>query len=299
MRGKIIRGIAGFYYVHVFRENAEDTETGIYECKAKGVFRRDNRKPLVGDDVEMDVLDGGQRLGNIRELLPRHSELIRPAVANIDQALVIFAVASPKPNFNLLDRFLIMMQQQEISCIICFNKQDLDQAGECLQYRKIYENCGYQTIAVSAIEQEGILELKELLRGKTTTVAGPSGVGKSSIINCLQSVVTMETGQISRKIERGKHTTRHTELIAADADTYILDTPGFSSLGLFDLEKEELGRYYPEFASYEKDCRFGGCAHINEPVCGVKDAVAEGRISRMRYDNYCLLYEELKNKKKF
>lgn len=299
MRGKIIRGIAGFYYVHVSRGSAGNAECGVYECKAKGVFRRDNRKPLVGDDVEMDVLDGGQRLGNIRELLPRHSELIRPAVANIDQALVIFAVASPKPNFNLLDRFLIMMQQQEISCIICFNKQDLDQTGECLQYRKIYENCGFQTIAISAIEQEGISELKELLRGKTTTVAGPSGVGKSSIINCLQSVVTMETGQISRKIERGKHTTRHTELIAADADTYILDTPGFSSLGLFDLEKEELGRYYPEFASYEKDCRFGGCAHINEPVCGVKDAVAEGRISRMRYDNYCLLYEELKNKKKF
>lgn len=299
MRGKIIRGIAGFYYVHVSWGNGEDAECGVYECKAKGVFRKDNRKPLVGDNVEMDVLDGEQRLGNIRELLPRHSELIRPAVANIDQALVIFAVTSPKPNFNLLDRFLIMMQQQEIPCVICFNKLDLDQAGECLQYRKIYGNCGFQTIAVSAMEREGISELKELLRGKTTTVAGPSGVGKSSIVNCLQSGITMETGQISRKIERGKHTTRHTELIAADADTYILDTPGFSSLGLFGLEKEELGKYYPEFASYEKYCRFGGCAHINEPVCGVKDAVAEGGISRMRYDNYCLLYEELKNRKKF
>lgn len=291
MRGKIIRGIAGFYYVYA--------ETGIYECKAKGVFRKDNRKPLVGDNVEMDVLDGEQYLGNIRELLPRHNELIRPAVANIDQALVIFAVTSPKPNFNLLDRFLIMMQQQEIPCIICFNKQDLDRAGESRQYQSIYGNCGFQTISVSVREQEGIQELKKLLTGKTTTVAGPSGVGKSSIINCLQSGVTMETGQISRKIERGKHTTRHTELIAAGADTYILDTPGFSSLSLFDLEKEGLGRYYPEFASYEKYCRFGGCAHINEPVCGVKDAVAEGVISRMRYDNYCLLYEELKNRKKF
>ena len=299
MRGKIIRGIAGFYYVHVFREDAEDAETGIYECKAKGVFRKDNRKPLVGDNVEMDVLDGEQHLGNIRELLPRHSELIRPAVANIDQALVIFAVASPKPNFNLLDRFLIMMQQQEIPCIICFNKQDLDQAGDGPRFRNIYGDCGFQTISVSAREREGIQELKELLRGKTTTVAGPSGVGKSSIINCLQSGVTMETGQISRKIERGKHTTRHTELIAAGAGTYILDTPGFSSLGLFGMGKEQLGMYYPEFAKYEKYCRFGGCAHINEPVCGIKDAVAEGGISKMRYDNYCLLYEELKNKKKF
>ena len=299
MRGKIIRGIAGFYYVHAFEENAGDAEAGIYECKAKGVFRKNNRKPLVGDDVEMDVLDRDQRLGNIRELLPRHSELIRPAVANIDQALVIFAVASPRPNFNLLDRFLIMMQQQKIPCIICFNKQDLDQTGDGQRFREIYEACGFPTIAVSAREQKGIHELKELLRGKTTTVAGPSGVGKSSVINCLQSGITMETGQISRKIERGKHTTRHTELIAAGADTYILDTPGFSSLGLFDLEKEQLGMYFPEFAEYEKYCRFRGCVHINEPVCGVKDAVSEGRISRMRYDNYCLLYEELKNRKKY
>jgi len=299
MRGKIIRGIAGFYYVHVFEENAGDAEAGIYECKAKGVFRKDNRKPLVGDDVEMDVLDKEQHLGNIRELLPRHSELIRPAVANIDQAMVIFALASPRPNFNLLDRFLIMMQQQKIPCIICFNKQDLDQDGDGQRYREIYEACGFQTVTVSAGERKGIPELKELLRGKTTTVAGPSGVGKSSIVNCLQSGITMETGQISRKIERGKHTTRHTELIAAGTDTYILDTPGFSSLGLFGLEKEQLGKYFPEFAEYEKRCRFGGCAHINEPACGIKDAVAEGRISKMRYDNYCLLYEELKNRKKY
>lgn len=299
MRGKIIRGIAGFYYVHAFEDNAVSTGAGIYECKAKGVFRKDNRKPLVGDNVEMDILDGEQHLGNIRELLPRHNELIRPAVANIDQALVIFAIVSPKPNFNLLDRFLIMMQQQGIPCIICFNKQDLDQDGNGQRYQDIYGACGFRTISVSASEQQGISELKELLRGKTTTVAGPSGVGKSSIVNCLQSGVTMETGQISRKIERGKHTTRHTELIAAGVDTYILDTPGFSSLGLFDMEKEQLGGYFPEFAEYERYCRFGGCAHINEPVCGVKDAVAECRISKMRYDNYCLLYEELKNRKKF
>lgn len=299
MRGKIIRGIAGFYYVHVFGEDGDGPEAGIYECKAKGIFRKDGRKPLVGDNVEMDVLDGEQRLGNIRELLPRHSELVRPAVANIDQAVVIFAIASPSPNFNLLDRFLIMMQQQGIPSIICFNKQDLDREGEGQLYREIYEGCGFQAISVSVREQQGIEELKELLQGRTTAVAGPSGVGKSSIVNCLQSNITMETGQVSRKIERGKHTTRHTELIAAGGDTYILDTPGFSSLGLFGLEKEQLGRYFPEFAEYEKYCRFGGCAHINEPVCGVKDAVAEGRISQMRYGNYCLLYEELKNKKRF
>lgn len=296
MRGKIIRGIAGFYYVHV---SGGDAEAGVYECKAKGVFRKDKRKPLVGDDVEMDVLDGEQRLGNIRELLPRHSELLRPAVANVDQALVIFAVARPRPNFNLLDRFLIMMQQQGVPCIICFNKQDLDQEGEGRRYRDIYEACGFRSISASVIKQQGIGELKELLRGKTTTVAGPSGVGKSSIVNCLQSGIVMETGRISEKIERGRHTTRHSELIAVEEGTYILDTPGFSSLGLFDLEKEQLGKYYPEFAEYEKHCRFGGCAHINEPVCGVKDALAEGKISRVRYGNYCLLYEELKGRRRY
>ena len=271
----------------------------VYECKAKGVFRKDHRKPLVGDDVEMDVLDEAQKKGNIRELLPRHSELIRPAVANVDQALVIFAITKPQPNFNLLDRFLIMMQQQDIPCIICFNKQDIDEEGKKEDYRAIYEQAGFRTITVSAAQKEGIDTIQELLRGKTTTVAGPSGVGKSSLVNCLQSGTVMETGSISEKIERGKHTTRHSELISIAQDTYILDTPGFSSLGLFRLEKEQLAEFYPEFAPFEKYCRFGGCSHISEPVCGIKAAVAEGEIPQIRYENYCLLYDELKNQRKY
>ena len=296
MQGKIIKGIAGFYYVHAAQAAGG---AGIYECKAKGIFRKDNRKPLVGDDVEMDVLSEEESLGSIRELLPRHSELIRPAVANVDQALVIFSILSPNPNFNLLDRFLIMMGQQDIPCIICFNKQDLDKDSEGVRYREAYSDCGCETLTVSAREGVGIEELKSLLSDRTTVVAGPSGVGKSSIINCLQSETHMETGRISEKIQRGRHTTRHTELIAVGEGTYILDTPGFSSLDLFDLEKEDLSGYYPEFAWYEKYCRFGGCAHIHEPVCGVRDAVEQGSISRLRYDNYCRLYEELKNKKKW
>ena len=295
MQGKIIKGIAGFYYVHA----KVGGEARIYECKAKGIFRKDNRKPLVGDDVEMDVLDEVQALGNIRELLPRKSELIRPAVANVDQAMVIFSIRSPRPNFNLLDRFLIMMGQQGIHCIICFNKSDIDLSAEGEVFRRIYEDCGYQALTVSAKEGRSIGELKALLAGRTTTVAGPSGVGKSSLVNCLQSDIHMETGQISAKIQRGKHTTRHTELIAAGDDTYILDTPGFSSLGLFNLEKEQLAGYYHEFEKHEQNCRFGGCSHIAEPVCGVRDAVDQGSISRLRYENYCLLYEELKNQKKF
>ncbi len=292
MKGKIIKGIAGFYYVH-------GTDNSVYECKAKGVFRKDKRKPLVGDDVEMDVLDEENKKGNIKEILNRHSELIRPAVANVDQALVIFSIVKPQPNFNLLDRFLIMMQQQNIPCIICFNKQDIDEEGVGVQYEEIYRKCGYHTLSVSAARHQGVEEIKELLRGKTTTVAGPSGVGKSSLINCLQSGIVMETGSISEKIERGKHTTRHSELIAIEEETYILDTPGFSSLGLFELEKEELAAYYPEFEAHEKYCKFGGCSHISEPVCGIRDAVEEGTISKMRYENYCLLYEELKSKKKY
>ena len=286
MRGRIIKGIAGFYYVHCGDR--------IYECKAKGVFRKDNRKPLVGDWVEMDVLDEGEALGNISALLPRDSELIRPAVANVDQALVIFAIAKPRPNFNLLDRFLVMMGQQGIRSIGCFNKLDMDQEGLGREYRELYGGCGYRTLTVSARLGCGIEALKEMLAGHTTAVAGPSGVGKSSIINCLQSGTVMETGEISAKIERGKHTTRHSELIAIGEGSYILDTPGFSSLGLFDLEKERLAGFYPEFAAHERYCRFGGCAHIGEKDCGVKSAVEEGAVSRMRYENYRLLYEELK-----
>ena len=303
MQGKIIKGIAGFYYVHVSGEpdgKAGTPGTGcVYECKAKGVFRKDNRKPLVGDNVVLDMIDEEKKLGNIRELLPRHSELIRPAVANVDQAVVIFSIVKPQPNFNLLDRFLIMMQQQDIPCIICFNKQDMDDEDDGQTYEEIYARCGYRTLRVSAKEQQGIDKLKELMSGKTTTVAGPSGVGKSSLVNCLQSGVVMETGRISEKIERGRHTTRHTELIALGEDSYILDTPGFSSLGLFDLEKEDLASFYPEFAEYEKYCRFGGCSHIAEPVCGVREAVEEGHISKMRYDNYRQFYEELKARKKY
>ena len=292
MQGKIIKGIAGFYYVYVEGH-------GIYECKAKGIFRKDHVKLLVGDDVIVDVLDESKMLGNIRENLPRRSALIRPAVANVDQALVIFAIVKPNPNFNLLDRFLIRMERQNLPTIICFNKQDIATDDEKDALRKGYETCGYQVCFVSALENEGLEHIKALLAVKTTTVAGPSGVGKSSLINQLAPKANMETGAISEKIERGKHTTRHSEIIAMGEETYIVDTPGFTSLDISEITKEELGSYYPEFAQYEPCCKFSGCAHISEPSCGVKDAVEAGKISRVRYENYKVLYQELKEQKRY
>ena len=279
MQGKIVKGISGFYYVHV-------VGTGIYECKAKGVFRNRKVKPLVGDNVEIVVLDEEKHLGNVEEILPRKNELIRPAVSNIDMALVIFAAAKPDPNFNLLDRFLCMMEYQKVPVTICFNKCDLVSEEEKENLQKIYAPAGYDILFTSVKTGENIDRLKALLAEKTTTVAGPSGVGKSSLVNELQTDVRMQTGAISDKIGRGKHTTRHSEIISIGQDTYIMDTPGFSSMDLPGFEKEDLWTCYPEFVPYEPECRFIGCSHIGEPDCGVKNALAEGKISRVRYDNY-------------
>ncbi len=291
MTGKIIKGIAGFYYVY--------TTLGLVECKAKGVFRNKNIKPLVGDNVRVEIIDEDQMTGNIEEILERRNALIRPASANIDQAMIIFAITKPDPNYNLLDRFLISMRQQDISTIVCFNKSDIATDDEIAELKNAYEGCGCRVLFVSARVEEGIGDIREVLKGRTTVVAGPSGVGKSTIVNALYPEANMETGEISRKIERGRHTTRHAELFALADDTFIMDTPGFTSLYLTGLKKEELWEYYPEFSAYEKNCRFGGCSHLSEPVCGIKDAVDHGLISHIRYENYGILYRELKDSEKW
>ena len=254
---------------------------------------------MVGDDVEISVIDENEKTGNVDEILQRKSALIRPAVANIDMALVIFAVDAPKPNLNLLDRFLCMMEFWGIPCEICFNKSDLSDEAARNALGQIYEPTGYPVLFTSAKRDEGLSGLLDSLMHKTSAVAGPSGVGKSSLINRLLGEERMQTGVISRKIARGKHTTRHSEILPIAEDTYIMDTPGFGSMDLTGIPKESLRNCFPEFRGYEPQCRFAGCSHIGEPDCGVKEALLRGEIAQSRYDNYLRLYEECKNASKY
>ena len=292
MTGKIIKGIAGFYYVH-------DGKSDVFQCKAKGVFRNRKIKPLVGDDVEFEITDEKDKEGNITEILPRKNSLIRPAVANIDQAIVVFALMDPEPSLNLLDRFLVMMETQQIPVTICFNKADLTKAGEEEKYRTIYEPAGYDVVFISVYEKEGMDEIRKRIAGKTTVLAGPSGVGKSSLTNCLYPEAEMETGSVSEKIRRGRHTTRHSQLFFLGEKTFMMDTPGFSSMYVEDMKAGDLKEYFPEFKQYEDGCRFLGCVHVGEKICGIKEAVEGGKISRSRYDNYVLMYQELKEKRRY
>ncbi len=291
-QGKILKGVAGFYYVHV-------AESGIYECKAKGIFRLENQKPLVGDDVIIDVLSESDMEGNITEILPRKSELLRPAVANVDQVLLVFAVTKPKPNINLLDRMLVRMERDAIPSIICFNKCDLAKDDDIRKLQDIYEKTAYPVRFITTQSPDDVSMIKGFLTGKTTALAGPSGVGKSTLINQLSPEIQMETGEISKKIGRGRHTTRHAQLISLDDHSYLVDTPGFTSLTVDDFELEELASCFPEFAQYEPQCRFRGCSHLNEPDCAVRAALEQNLISESRYHSYGLLYQELSEKNKY
>lgn len=294
-QGKIIKGIAGFYYVHV-------PELGTFECKAKGNFRHQKVKPLVGDNVEIQVLSEKDYLGNIEKILPRKNELIRPAVANIDQALLVFAITKPEPNLGLLDRLIILMQKQGVECTICFSKTDLVTDKEKDYLTEIYKNSECELVFISNFDEDSDKapgEIMKLLKDKTSVLAGPSGVGKSTLLNRIVPSANMETGGISEKIERGKHTTRHSEIFHVEENTYLFDTPGFTSLYLTDFEKEEIKEYYPEFMEHGSGCKFLDCSHINEPSCGVKNAVEAGHISLVRYENYKNIYDEIKNIRRY
>ena len=292
VQGVIVKGIAGFYYIKV-------DEVGIVECRAKGVFRKDGIKPLVGDYVTVEITDDVAKTGVITEIHKRRNYIKRPEIVNVDQVLIVFSIASPSPNLNLLDRYLIMMRRENIPIIVVFNKIDLVNKEEIEYIDLIYQNSNCKVVFLEAKNDIEDSEIRELLQGKITCIAGPSGVGKSTLINKLQSSVVMQVGEISDKIKRGKHTTRHSELICIDDDTFIMDTPGFSALNLSEIGKEELASYYTEFEPYFEGCRFVGCSHVYENVCGVKKAVKEGLINSIRYNNYTQLYKELKEGNKF
>ena len=274
--GKIIKGIGGFYYVA-----ADEQLMDIYECKARGVFRKEGITPLVGDDVRINVLP--DKKGNIIEILQRKSALIRPAASNADQAVMIFALKKPAINTGLLDSFLVNTCLQGLETVIAFSKSDM---GDTSELEAIYKSAGYKVISFSNITGEGIPEIIEILRNKTSIISGPSGVGKSSLINSLLGYEYAETGELSEKLGRGRNTTRHTELIRLEPGTYIMDTPGYSSIETICTEEGEVQYGFKEMEKYIGTCKFTGCRHISEPGCPVKQAVEEGQISTSRYESY-------------
>lgn len=285
MNGKIIKGIGGFYYVKV-------ADGSVYECKARGIFRKENIKPAIGDEVEIS-LNG--KTGSIDKIFDRSSHLIRPPVANIDVLVIVAATMDPAPDIFLIDKLLVTAEKAGIKPIICVNKTDLKSGAEL---REIYEKAGYDVVLVSAKEDDGFSELIPYIKDKTSAFAGLSGVGKSTILNVLTET-NQETGDVSNKIKRGKHTTRHVELLNAVFGGYVLDTPGFSSFEVESINARDLWEYFPEMRSCEEGCRFKGCSHINEPDCVIKASVESGEIPKSRYESYCELYNQLKSVKEW
>ena len=291
INGKIIKGIGGFYYV--------DTEKGLYECRARGIFRKNKITPLVGDRVSISVVDEENKKGVVEEIEKRDTELVRPPIANVDKALIVFAIKNPSPNLSLLDRFIVLAEKENLEIVIVFTKVDLDADGELLEELKsIYEVSGYKVIPVSNKLKLNIDKIKEELKENTVVFAGPSGVGKSSLLNEVDKNFELKTGEVSDKIKRGKHTTRHAELLKLECGGMVADTPGFSSLTLDDIDESELKEYFIEFDKYD-DCRFGSrCIHENEPSCAVKEAVENGDISKKRYESYIQLLNEIRSGKR-
>lgn len=281
MQGIITKGIGGFYYIK--------TEDGLYECKARGKFRLDELTPMVGDKVEIKIDNNSK--GTIEKIFERKNKLIRPAVANISQAIIVFAFKNPNINLDLLNKFLLKCEYNEIKAVVAFNKVDLVDNPDKEEVVDIVKSAGYEVIYLNAKEGIGIEKIKEKLKGNLNVLCGPSGAGKSTIINKLVGKDVMQTGQISEKLKRGKHTTRHSELIEVE-NGFLVDTPGFSSLTIDDIEKEEVQFLFPEFIDYINRCKFTGCLHYKEPSCALKNALEQGKIHKKRYEFYIQIIEE-------
>lgn len=280
MIGKIIKLTGGFYYILA--------EGRVYETRARGNFRHSKVEPIVGDKVEFKYEE--KTLGYIEKVYPRKNMLTRPKVANVDMALVVVPVMDPKYNLMTIDKTIIQAEYQDIDVAIIINKCDLDREVS-KKLASLYENSGFKTFMISD-KDDSIEDLRDYIRGKTVALCGVSGAGKSTITSRILNK-DLEVGKVSDKTRRGKHTTRHTEILFKD-DIYIFDTPGFSSLNL-NINSDDLKNYFREFEKYSS-CKFNNCNHIREPQCGVKQALKAGKIEKERYDNYLYIFEELKSK---
>lgn len=290
IHGIITKGVGGFYYVK--------TSDDLIECRARGNFREENITPLVGDNVKIRI-SSEDNSGYIDEICKRKTQLKRPAVANITQAIIVMSIKEPDINTWLLDRFIIMAENEGLNIVICINKIDIN-LDKSLLIKKIYEDIGYEVLITSIEDNSGIEELRKSLENNTSVFAGPSGVGKSSLLNLINPKYKLVTGSISSKNKRGKHTTRHTELLYLEENSYVLDSPGFSSLDISFIEDErQLKQYFLEINKYGQRCKFLNCLHLNEPGCEVKNQVDIGNISKDRYENYISFLEEIKKIRRY
>lgn len=286
--GVVLRAYSGYYYIQ--------SEQDIYECKLRGRFKKERFSLFVGDRVTIQVQADGT--GMIEEIRPRRSLLTRPTVANVDQAVLTFAARNPDINLSLVDRFLVLAEQADLDIIICINKFDLANEQNTQQLMSMYSAVGYRVIGTAAKAGMGIEILKDLLKGRTTVFAGPSGAGKSTLLNAIQAGFALQTGEVSEKIGRGKHTTRFAQLLALDIGGYVVDTPGFSNIEFTEFRLDNLASCFPEIAALQGECKFKPCMHWKEPQCRVKEAAEQGLIAQSRYEHYLQFMAEIKDNKR-
>ncbi|AHD06059.1 putative ribosome biogenesis GTPase RsgA [Paenibacillus larvae subsp. larvae] len=295
-KGLIMKALSGYYYV---LPEGEKTGNSPVQCRARGVFKKKGITPLVGDQVQFEHTENGE--GTVTDILPRRSRLVRPPVANVEYAVLVFSVAEPDLNLQLLDKFLVHIENSGLTPLICLTKMDLLNAGEAGAVKaavRLYESIGYSVHVTSSKKKEGLETIEEALAGSISVFAGQSGVGKSSLLNAMIQGLNLETSEISHRLGRGRHTTRHVELLPLERGGLIADTPGFSQLDFVELEVKNLGECFKEFRESSGNCKFRGCLHIHEPGCAVLEAVQQGEIAKSRYEHYVQFLQEMKDKKR-